>query len=40
VPVAMANADAEVIAAAKHIAGDVEQGGLVRAFDIAIDSVR
>jgi Cof subfamily protein (haloacid dehalogenase superfamily) len=38
VPVAMANADAAVIAAAAHIAGDVEEGGLVKALDLAIAS--
>jgi Cof subfamily protein (haloacid dehalogenase superfamily) len=40
VPVAMANADAAVLAAAKHIAGDVEQGGLTAAFDLALQSLR
>ena len=40
VPVAMANADPAVIAAAKHVAGDVEEGGLVTAFEIAIQSLR
>jgi Cof subfamily protein (haloacid dehalogenase superfamily) len=38
-PVAMANADAAVLAAAKHIAGDVEKGGLVDAFELAISSL-
>jgi Cof subfamily protein (haloacid dehalogenase superfamily) len=38
-PVAMANADAAVLAAAKHIAGHVEQGGLVQALELAIASL-
>jgi Cof subfamily protein (haloacid dehalogenase superfamily) len=37
-PVAMANADPAVRAAAKFIAGDVEQGGLIQAFELAIRS--
>ena len=40
VPVAMANADPAVRAVAQHIAGDVEAGGLVDAFEIAIGSLR
>jgi Cof subfamily protein (haloacid dehalogenase superfamily) len=40
VPVAMANADAAVLAAAKHVAGDVEEGGLIVALELAIDSLR
>jgi hypothetical protein len=39
-PVAMANADAAVIAAAKHIAGHVEEGGLVAALELAMGSLR
>jgi hydroxymethylpyrimidine pyrophosphatase-like HAD family hydrolase len=38
VPVAMANADPAVLAVAKHVAGDVEQGGIVAAFELAIRS--
>ena len=40
VPVAMANADAVVIAAAKHVAGHVEEGGLVKALELAMASIR
>jgi Cof subfamily protein (haloacid dehalogenase superfamily) len=40
VPVAMANADPAVIAVAKYVAGDVERGGLVAAFEIARNSHR
>ena len=39
-PVAMANADAAVLAVAKHVAGDVERGGLAAAFELAIASRR
>jgi Cof subfamily protein (haloacid dehalogenase superfamily) len=39
-PVAMANADAAVLATARHVAGDVEKGGLVDAFELAIRSRR
>jgi hydroxymethylpyrimidine pyrophosphatase-like HAD family hydrolase len=38
-PVAMANADAAVIAAAKHIAGHVEEGGIVAALELAVASL-
>jgi Cof subfamily protein (haloacid dehalogenase superfamily) len=40
VPVAMANADPAVLAIARHVAGDVERGGLVAAFELAIDAWR
>lgn len=40
VPVAMANADPAVLAIAKHVAGDVECGGLVAAFELAMNSLR
>jgi hypothetical protein len=38
-PVAMANADSAVIQAAGRMAGDVEEGGLARAFQLALDSL-
>jgi Cof subfamily protein (haloacid dehalogenase superfamily) len=37
-PVAMANADPAVLAAAKHVAGHVDAGGLADAFEIALRS--
>jgi len=40
VPVAMANADAAVLAAAKHVAGDVEEGGLIVAIELALRTLR
>ena len=39
VPVAMANADAAVLSAAKHVAGNVEEGGLIVALELALRSV-
>jgi Cof subfamily protein (haloacid dehalogenase superfamily) len=39
VPVAMSNADPAVLAVAKHVAGDVERGGIVVAFELAIRSL-
>jgi Cof subfamily protein (haloacid dehalogenase superfamily) len=38
VPVAMSNADPAVLAVAKHVAGNVEHGGIVAAFALAIRS--
>lgn len=35
-PVAMANAHPEVLAVAKHVAGHVEQAGIIDAFELAI----
>ena len=35
-PVAMANANPDVIAVAKHVAGDVERAGIVDAFELAL----
>jgi hydroxymethylpyrimidine pyrophosphatase-like HAD family hydrolase len=37
-PVAMANADAAVLKAAKHTVGDVDVGGLAEALQVAIAS--
>lgn len=39
-PIAMANADPAVLAVARHVAGDVERGGLVAAFELAMNSQR
>jgi hydroxymethylpyrimidine pyrophosphatase-like HAD family hydrolase len=36
-PIAMANADPAVIEAARHTVGDVNQGGLAEALEIAIN---
>jgi Cof subfamily protein (haloacid dehalogenase superfamily) len=40
VPVAMANADAAVLAVAQHVAGDVERGGVIDAFELAMQSLQ
>ncbi|HEX6630380.1 MAG TPA: HAD hydrolase family protein, partial [Gemmatimonadaceae bacterium] len=37
VPVAMRNADAEVLAAARHVVADVEEDGLVEALALALE---
>lgn len=37
-PVAMANAHPDVIAVAKHVAGHVEQAGIVDAFELALQT--
>ena len=38
VPVAMANAEEEALAAAKHIVGDVDEDGLIEALELALDA--
>ena len=37
VPVAMRNADAEVLAVARHVVADVEEDGLVEALALALE---
>jgi Cof subfamily protein (haloacid dehalogenase superfamily) len=37
VPVAMRNADAAVLAVARHVVGDVEEDGLVEALELALE---
>ena len=39
VPVAMANAEDETLAAARHVVGDVDEDGLVEALEIALQAL-